>query len=183
MSSVRPRRSALAAFVFAAGLILTGCGTGLDAQTAQAYDAAVGSNSRGGEVEVHNALFVDNKNDTATLSAAFLNKDTADDTLTGVTVVNGDGETIEAKLAEPIPLKPDTLYASGKTADVLLSGSNFAAGDFLTVTFTFTDAAEISIDVPVVVRNEMYDNIAEGPVTPPDAETPEKALTEETETQ
>ena len=165
MSSVRPRRSALAAFVLAAGLIATGCGTGAGAQTAQVYDAAAGSNSRGGDVEVHNALFVDNEDDTATLSAALLNKGDANDTLTGVTVANSDGEPVETTLAEPIELEPDALYAAGKTAEVLLSGTNFEAGNFLTVTFTFTGAAEIAIDVPVVVRNEMYDNIAETPTT------------------
>ena len=181
MNSVRPRRIALAVFTFAAGLVLAGCGTGIDAQTAQAYDAAAGSNSRGGAVEVHNALFVDNDNGTATLSAAFLNKDTAAETLTGITVVNGEGEPVGAKLAEPIPLDSANLYVSGKTADVLLRGSTFAAGDFLAVTFTFEDAAEISMDVPVVVRNEMYDDIADGPATP--TATPETAAAEEAATQ
>lgn len=171
MSSVRPRRSALATFVLAAGLIVTGCGTGAGAQTAQVYDAAAGSNSRGGDVEVHNALFVDNANETATLSAALLNKSEASETLTGVAVLNSDGEPVETTLSEPIELKPDTLYAAGKIAEVLVSGTNFEAGNFLTVTFTFSDAAEIAIDVPVVVRNEMYDNIAE---------TPKTSVTEET---
>lgn len=171
MSSVRPHR-ALAALLCAAGLILTGCGTGFDAQTTQMYDAAAGSNARGGEVEVHNALFVANDNKTATMSATFLNKSKSRAILTGINVADESGRQIESTFAEPVALIPDELYVSGEQADAMITGT-FKVGQFVTVTFGFEGAASISMDVPVVDRNGVYEGIATETAAPtPDSPMP-----------
>lgn len=177
MSSVGTRR-ALAALVCAAGLVLTGCGTGFDAQTTQKYDAAVGSNARGGDVEVHNGLFVDNDGKTATMSASFLNKSEQEVTLTGIEVADESGKPISSTFAEPVVLKPQILYISGKTPDAMLTGT-FRAGQFVTITFAFDGAGSVSLDVPVVKRNDDYTEIAEKPASKAPTTT-EKAKDAET---
>lgn len=165
MSSVRLRRTSAAAVAVTAMFALTGCGTGFGAQTNQPYDAAVGSNQRGGEVEVLNALFVDNADGTATFSAVLLNKDTNAHLLTSVTTTTGDGTAIASTLVAPHELTPQTPYSPGKDGDIIMTGS-FPAGGFVKITFTFEGVAALTIDAPVVSRTSMYDSVAKVSAAP-----------------
>lgn len=144
---------------------LTGCGTGFGAQTSQPYDAAIGSNQRGGEVDVLNALFVDNADGTATLSAVLLNKDTSAHLLKSVTTTADDGTAIASTLVAPHELTPQTPYSPGKDGDIIMTG-DFPTGGFVKITFTFEGVAALTIDAPVVTRTAMYDAVAKTSATP-----------------
>ncbi|MGZ5421499.1 MAG: hypothetical protein ACXWXF_04915 [Aeromicrobium sp.] len=158
MSSVRLLRRTLAIAVSATALlVLTGCGFG--AQTNQSYDAAVGSNERGGKIKVLNALYVDNADGTATFSATLLNKDTGAHVLGAVTATSGDGSPITATLAAPVELEPQVPYTPGTNGDIMLTGA-FAAGGFVKTTLTFEGAEPVTIDAPVVARNAAYEGVA-----------------------
>lgn len=159
MSPVRPRRTAAIAVSATALLVLTGCGTGFSAQTNQPYDAAVGSNQRGGNVDVLNALFVDNGDGTATFSAAFLNKDKTSHILKSVTATTDAGAPIASTLAAPRELEPQTLFSPGKAGDIILTGE-FPTGGFVRITFDIEGVAPITVDAPVVTRTTMYDSVA-----------------------
>lgn len=161
MSSVRLRRCAALAASATALLALAGCGTNFSAQTNQPYDAAVGSNERGGKVQVLNALFVDNTDDTATFSATLINKDTNAHRLTAVTATTEDGTTVAAELDEPVELKSQTPYTPGKSGDIRLTGT-FPKGGFVKLTLEFDGAAPVTINAPVVTRTAMYDDVATG---------------------
>ncbi len=165
MSSVRHRRLAAFAVSATAVLALSGCGTGFSAQTNQQYDAGVGSNERGGKIEIHNALFVDNGDDTATFSAALLNKAATPDILTGVKATTTSGAAIESSFATPRELTPQTLFNPGPDGDIILTGT-FPEGGFVKLTLEFEDTESITISAPIVTRNAMYDDVAEETVIP-----------------
>lgn len=165
MSTVRLRRTTAFAASAMTLLALTGCGTGFNAQTSQPYDAAVGSNLRGGKIEVLNALFVDNADGTATFSAGLLNKDTSGHRLNSVSATNDAGSPISSTLAAPYELKTQTLYSPGKDGDILLTGK-FPAGGFVKITLDFEDAAPVTINAPVVTRTAVYDSVATEAVGP-----------------
>ena len=145
--------------------VLTGCGTGFGAQTNKSYDAAVGSNQRGGEVDALNALFVDNADGTATLSVALLNKDTSAHLLKSVSITAEDGTPIASTLTAPQELSSRTIYSPGEAGDIIMTGS-FPAGGFVNITFTFDGVASLTINAPVVTRTSIYDTVAKVPAAP-----------------
>jgi len=159
VSSVRLRRSAAIAASAAAVLVLTGCGGGFTAQTNQTYDASVGSNHRTGEINILNALFVDNGDGTATFSAALLNKDTTAHVLSGVTTTTDEGSPIPSTLATHVLLKPQVPFSPGKDGNIIMTGK-FPAGGFVKTTLTFNGAAPVTINAPVVSRTEIYKDVA-----------------------
>lgn len=178
MNSVRLRRTVAIAVSATAVLALSGCAPlGSDVQTSQPYDAAVGSNHRGGQVEVLNALFVDNADDTATFSATLLNKGTSAQILNAVTTTTGDGTPIASTLATPRELKPQTPYTPGTDGDIILTGE-FPAGGFVKITLNFENAAPVTIDSPVVARNATYEGVATRTVVPEPSARTEEAPTE-----
>lgn len=157
----------------AALFALTGCGTGFGAQTNQQYDGGVGNNARGPHVQVHNALFVDNGDSTATFSAALLNLDDTTHTLTSAEATTSDGTAIALTFAATRELKPNTYVLPGTTGDIILTGK-FPAGGFVEITLNFTGAAPVTIDAPVITRTETYESVATkaAPSTTPAEATP-----------
>lgn len=172
MNSVRLRRTVAIAVSATAVLALSGCAPlGSDVQTSQPYDAAVGSNHRGGQVEVLNALFVDNADDTATFSATLLNKDTSPHVLSAVTATSGDGSPITTTLAAPVDLDPKVPYNPGTNGDIMLTGT-FLAGGFVKTTLNFEGAEPVTIDAPVVARSATYEGVATKKTDAPETDAP-----------
>ncbi|MCW2747321.1 MAG: hypothetical protein JWP10_463 [Nocardioidaceae bacterium] len=161
----RHRRVALSVVACAAALLLSSCGDirGFNYQTNAVYDASVGTNVRGTPVEVLNGLFVANDDGTATFSGGLLNKSGQVQTIQKVTAVTDEGIDVPITLAGPLSLTESTLYTTGTTADIVLDSGEVKAGDFVEVTFTFDEAADVTANVPVVERVAMYDDVAEGP--------------------
>jgi hypothetical protein len=151
---------------------ISGCAdTSFDAQTNAVYDTGVGASSRGHGVDVLNALIVDNGDGTGTLSATLLlNPGEFDEeapaavTFDDFTVTTLDDEPIDATLADGVVLRPNEPAKLGEEPIATVSGDNWAAGDMVTATFSFDAVVEpIELDIPVVERTEMYDEIAEAP--------------------
>ena len=174
-----------------AGLVvvgaLSGCGTGMDAQTNAIYDPGDGVNERGGGVDVLNALLVANPDGTGTLSAALLNSGTEPDQLTDVAVsVEGEELTIDGDgLPVELPASPrDPLNIEDEAP---LYVQDVEPGYFVTLALTFQNGAPVEIDVPVVdrgeePRNDMYASVPTG--GPPTATEPtEEEPTEEEPTE
>ena len=161
-SSRSPRlRSAAAILLAATALALSGCiGTGDDAQTNQQYQAGVGANLRTGQVHLYNALAVDNDDDSATLSTVIVN--TSEDTqkLDAALATTADGSTVDTEIA-PAIIGPGDSFNTGPAGTVVLAGGAVEAGDYVTVTLTFDQAGDVTIEAPVVTRTEMYSEVAE----------------------
>lgn len=165
MTSARsPRlRSAVATLIAATALALAGCtGTGVDAQTNQQYQAGVGANLRTGQVQLYNALAVDNDDGTATLSAVVVNTTDETQKLDAVTATTAGGDPVDTTTA-PAIIAPGDSFNTGPAATVMLTGGAVKAGDYVTITMTFDKAGDVTIDLPVVTRTEMYHDVAENP--------------------
>ncbi|MEJ7635943.1 hypothetical protein [Aeromicrobium sp.] len=162
-STVRRRRIAAAALAVTAALTLGGCGTGFDAQTNQRYQAGVGANHHG-EMDVLNTLLVANEDGSATFSTSIVNNGNADQTLSSVEVTTLDDQPLEVSSTKTLlPLQADVLSVVGGAADAggfLVSDA--ATGAYVKVTLTFSDAAPVTIEAPVVARTAEYEQVAGG---------------------
>ena len=163
MTSARsPRlRSAAAILLAATAIGLAGCsGTGVGAQTNQQYQAGVGANLRTGQVQLYNALAVDNDDGTATLSAVIVNTSEETQKLDAASAVTSDGTPVDSQIA-PAIVGPGDSFDTGPAATVVFSGGDIKAGDYVTLTLAFDKAGDVTIDIPVVTRTEMYADVAE----------------------
>ncbi|MGH3357516.1 MAG: hypothetical protein ACRDO7_01850 [Nocardioidaceae bacterium] len=167
-TSHRVRRGAACVAGLACLLGVSACGTGFEAQTSQAYQAAAGSNERAADLDVLNMLAVENTDGTATVSAALINKSDEDDSLTAVTGTDSEGNEIDVELIGPIALPPGKLVTLGEEAEIVLSG-DLSAGYYTTLNLQFENGAPVEIEVPIVEREEdgTYDDIAEAPQPAP----------------
>lgn len=167
--STRRRTIAAIALAVSAPFALSACGTSFGAQTNQQYQAGVGANLRTGPVGVYNGLFVDNGDGTATFSGGLLA--TEAQTIESVTV---DGAA--KKLARPISLKPGALLTLGSAGEIIVR-SDIAAGDYVTINFAATPGGDVSLEVPVVRRTDMYADVARRPAAGGDAEPTQEQQT------
>ena len=164
------RLVALAGLVSAAAL--AACGTGVDAQTNEIYNPAVGVNDRGGGVDVLNLLAVANTDGTGTVSAALLNQGEESDELTEITVADeGEELTVDAS-GLPLELESGQLVNVEKDAEIYVEDVH--PGHFLTMDLTFANAEPVQLDVPVVERispTDMYSSVPSGSGPPVPTET------------
>ena len=138
MTSARsPRlRSAAATLLAATSLGLAGCiATGDDAQTNQQYQAGVGANLRTGDVQLYNALAVDNGDGTATLSTVVVNTSEETQKLDSVTATTSDGTTVKSRVA-PAIIGPGDSFNTGPAATVVLTGDAAVSYTHLTLPTT-----------------------------------------------
>ncbi|MGA8987376.1 hypothetical protein [Aeromicrobium sp.] len=162
MSTVRRRRLAATALAVTATLTLGGCGTGFNAQTNQVYQPAVGANHRG-EMDVLGTLFVMNEDKSATLSAGIANNTESDQTLSSIAVTTLDGKTLpvrSAKMSLPLPAGDLTTVGGASDAGGFQVADGATAGLYVRVTLTFSDAAPVTIQAPVVARTPEYAKVA-----------------------
>lgn len=170
---------------------LSGCGTGMDAQTNAIYDPGDGVNERGGGVDVLNALLVANPDGTGTVSAALLNNGQEPDEVTEVTV-SADGEELTVDTSGlPVELPPSPRAPLNIEDEAALYVEDIEAGYFVTLSMQFQNAAPVEIEVPVVERgdepsNDMYASVPTGgpaTATEPTEEPTEEEPTEEEPTE
>ena len=161
MSSVRRRLAA----TFAATALLALSACGFDAQTNQQYQAAVGANAHG-DIDVLNAMLVANEDGSATVSAALVNKTEDAQTLTSVTVTTLTGEALVVRSPKlpPLPLPADVLTNLGFAGDTVsyIVTQGAEAGFYVKITFSFSDAAAVTVEAPVVARTGQYDKVTDG---------------------
>lgn len=159
--SNRTSRLLCAGALVLATTALASCSTVMD--TDRIYTPAVGVSERSKDVDVLNAVIVSSKDGEGTLVATLANNrtdrpGTTDDNVDQLTGVGGE---VDGKVAEPVDiaaggsvvLATATAEITTATAGVKVTG-DFALGDFVTVTLTFANAGEITLDVPVVPNTE-----------------------------
>lgn len=178
------RQIATLALAVTVPFTLSACGTSFGAQTNQQYQAAIGANLRTGPIHVYNGLFVSNGSDDQTPSATFSGALLASERqrITEVTVeLNGTTEQVDlAEAGGPIALKPDTLTTLGAKGELVVGLEGLEPGVYVTVTFTSNSGDSATIEVPVVDRTSVYDDVAREPAgakasAEPQTETEEPA--------
>lgn len=117
------------------------------------YTPANGANNRDGRIDVLNAVIVSTAEGTGTFVASLVNNDTntpGADTDAADQLVGLAGE-VTGKVREPItvPAGGIAVLAEPDGQGIKVTGE-FEAGQFVTVTLTFENATEVTLEVPVV---------------------------------
>lgn len=167
----RLRIRGIAPFVVALAAVfgLSACGSGLDAQTNQVYQAAVGADHRG-HVWVLDTMFVAELDGSATLSASITNKHEHEQYLTDVTVTDSAGDELDTEqsgLPQQLPAeRPQRVGV--EDSPVVRVQDKAKPGYSLTVTLSFSDAPDLTFDAPVIERTATYDEIVDSTDGDPD---------------
>jgi hypothetical protein len=163
-------RSLQAALAASAVLALSGCASSFSAPTNIPYQPAAGISVRTGDIYAINTLVVTDGSGNGTVVGSLLNQEPNDDFLQSVSATDSKGDDITAApLDPPIPLpaypSPAQSVALGAEGSVRLSGDNIEAGTFVDLTFTFGNAAPMTVNVPVVTggSDTIYADIPVGP--------------------
>ena len=152
---MRLRSLATAAAVIALAAPLTSCG--FDYATERDYTPAGGANNREGVVDLLSAVVVSGAEGSGTFVASLANNDTEEQSLTAISGVSGsDGATIEAAGFEPVTIPADGLVNLAEPPDDIVLTGDFAAGDFIPLSFDFDNGERISFNVPVVADDFGY---------------------------
>lgn len=165
MSTDRPRRLAAATLALTVAFGLAGCGTGGSAQTSQQYQPGVGSNLREGDVQLFNALLVQNTDGSLSFSAGLVNTTDVEQALTGATIspLGGDRAT-QAEPSTDVTIAPRQLFTIGSAGELAgIEVPGLTEGRYAAITMTFDGAGDVSIEVPVVARTADYSQVAETP--------------------
>jgi hypothetical protein len=148
-----------------AAFALSACGTSFGAQTNQVYQPGTGANERG-DVDALHTLLVENPDGSATLSTSLLNR-VDDQTLTSVSVTDGDGAELEVRSPRiALPLPSGVLVRTGDAASAAFVVAEGAEpGSYVEVTLTFSDSGPLTINTPVVARSAQYESVTSGSAT------------------
>jgi len=180
VSTVRRRRIAATALATTALLSLGACGTSFNAQTSKVYQAAVGADHRG-ELDVMNTQLVANEDGSATLAASIVNNTKTKQQLQSITATTLSGEELQVSSATtPLELEPDvgTIVGAVASPSIFAVTKGAEAGHYVRLTLTFSNAAPVTLEAPVVTRTAEYDQVATAPApepTPTDAESTDSA--------
>lgn len=151
--NVTLRRSIAAAAVALAATSLSSCG--FNAPTDQVYTPGVGVNDRSGTVDVLHALVVSGEDGSGTVIAALVNNDTEnDDALTGVAGAGEDATIEVANSSAQVEIPAAGLYQLADEGSISVTGSQVRPGQFIELTFSFENAASITLEVPVVSSDD-----------------------------
>ena len=162
--SVLRRRTHRAFVLCAVCWLLASCAAGFNAQTQQQYQAGEGISDRSTDIYVLNALVVADDQGNGTLVGTLINQSGQADELQQVSATGADGKSIRTtKLTSPIPLGYQQSVQLESDGLVRLTGDGVQAGDFITVTFTFGNAAPIELGIPIVPTGPMYTSVPVGP--------------------
>ena len=151
LTSTRRRLAAVAMVLLVPAL--AGCGFGY--QTDQVYQPGVGVNNRAGTVDVLGAVVVTSLNGEGTFVASLVNKSETD---TG-TLVSITGDGLQAHLAAPVSVQPQSLVNLADSGAVSITGKDVQPGGFARVTLTFQSGQKTEINAPVVPYSGDYDNV------------------------
>jgi hypothetical protein len=159
----RARTVALAAALLLSVPALASCAA---AQTDEVYTPTKGVNDRSGQVDVLHALVVSDGKDGGRLVAGLVNDNQeTEDTLTGVTVADGNAQVKVGSGETKIPAAGLLQLADSGSAQVLVKG--ITAGGYVRLTFQFANADAVTLNVPVLPPGDDFADVqVPGQVTP-----------------
>jgi hypothetical protein len=148
------------AAVGAAALVLSACGTGLDAQTTRVYNAPTGADLRGPDVDALGSAVVITGAGRGTLVTGLVGPADSDDALTGVQVTGDEGTDFTATVeGGNLAIPAGELVQTADEAPILIAGEALEAGRLVRVQLAFERGAPVDGYVPVVTREGIYAEI------------------------
>ena len=152
VNTTRRLRIAAVAMLIAAPA-LASCGVNFGAQTDQPYTPGVGVDDRSGTVDVLHALIVSGADGSGTVVAGLVNNDAERaDALLEITG-NPEQGTQVAIDGGPVAIPAAGAHQLADEGEAVASGEAIVPGRFVTLTFTFQEGADITLDVPVVSQS------------------------------
>ncbi len=167
--------------------LVASCGVNFDAQTDQPYTPGDGVNFREGQVDVLNALVISETPGTGRVVAGLSNSSAdSDDELTGVRGV-GEDQGLQVSLeggTTTIPAAGLLQLAEPESAALIVEGDpeRLKPGGFVRLAFTFQNAEEATLNVPVLLPGKDYGDLdlqgtGEASATPTEpAESPSETI-------
>ncbi|MDQ3416615.1 MAG: hypothetical protein M3474_05885 [Actinomycetota bacterium] len=156
----RSTRSAVGAATAALAVTLTGCSTGFGAQTTEVYNAAAGTDIRGGEVEVLSGAIVIDGDGAGTLSGGLVGPQNSADALTSVQVTDGEGAPVEVEIRRgSVPIPAGELVLMAEDAEIAIAADTLAAGMLADVAFTFQEGGPVSGALVVMAQEGTYEDV------------------------
>ncbi|TDC14355.1 hypothetical protein, partial [Kribbella albertanoniae] len=104
LSARSVRRAALAGAAATLSIVLAGCGAGFNAQTAQPYQPAEGTNASSGGIVIRNVLVLADEHGKGELHGVVVNNGTATDTLVSITQAPPAPPVADAPAVEANPV-------------------------------------------------------------------------------
>lgn len=149
------RFSALAVGMLLLGApVLASCG--FDYATDRISTISAGVNDREGEIDVLGAVVIADRPDLGVFATTLVDNDLAtQDSLTGLTGdLAGEITLLDGELAA-VPIDDQGRVSLFRSGGIDVSGG-FEPGDFVTVTLSFSNGQESTLDVPVVAPCDQY---------------------------
>jgi hypothetical protein len=164
----RSTATALVAVLLPLAAALTSCG--FDYPTDRVNTIAAGVNERDASVDVLGARVVAWGDGHGRLIGTLVYNENDADAPAKLVEVAGEGVTVAAQEAE-IEVVPNehVNLASDESAAIAVEGE-FAAGDYITLTYSFDTNESVTLEVPVVKACGQYEGITEPEVDPAAAE-------------
>ncbi|TWD81571.1 hypothetical protein FB561_2687 [Kribbella amoyensis] len=153
------RRTFAATATVTLSIALTACGANFNAQTAQPYQPAEGTNADSGSIAVRNLLVMASEDGKGELHGAIVNNGADPDTLVSIASAP-EGTEPAGATEDPVSVtfgnvRPMTLVPGQMLSLPPATGAPFTVtggkpGDMVAVTITFGKAAPITTAIPVL---------------------------------
>jgi len=151
-----------------AAILISACGTGLDADTTRVYNAPAGADLRGPDVDALGSAVVITGATSATLVTGLVGPVDSDDALTGVQVIGAEGTDYTATVeGGDLEIPAGELVQTAEDAPIVIAGEGLEAGRLVTVQLAFERGAPVGGQVPIVTREGVYAEIPTPATTGP----------------
>jgi hypothetical protein len=137
---------------------VTGCASGQMAQTRLIKQVTDGVEAQSDEIRLRNVKVIKTATGQGVLIGTLVNWSDKTDAITSVSI-NNLPATYTAKTSELLRNKPITFVGQVANADAFISNLDKTPGYRIPVTFTFTNAAPVTLDTLIVNGDGIYENL------------------------
>ena len=137
---------------------VTGCASGQMAQTRLIKQVTDGVEAQSDEIRLRNVKVIKSASGEGILLGTLVNWSDKTDAITSVSI-NNLPATYTAKTSELLRNKPITFVGQVANADAFIENLDKTPGYRVPVTFTFANAAPVTLDTLVVNGDGIYENL------------------------
>jgi hypothetical protein len=138
--------------------MVTGCASGQMAQTRLIKQVTDGVEAQSDEIRLRNVKVIKSSTGEGILIGTLVNWSDNTDAITSVSI-NNLPATYTAKTSELLRNKPITFVGQVANADAFIENLDKTPGYRIPVTFTFANAAPVTLDTLVVNGDGIYENL------------------------
>ena len=138
--------------------MVTGCASGQMAQTRLIKQVTDGVEAQSDEIRLRNVKVIKSSTGEGILIGTLVNWSDNTDAITSVTI-NNLPATYTAETSELLRNKPITFVGQVANADAFIENLDKTPGYRIPVTFTFANAAPVTLDTLIVNGDGIYENL------------------------